>query len=103
MLAHAGEPGDDPPYWVPTAPHHRDSGRLLPATGPLLLHTLTFLIGHPEDVEALFNRTSPGGYFHGMVAKANAGELHLERKVWAMRRAAEPERYQRAGRGPRSP
>jgi replication initiation protein RepC len=41
-------------------------------------------------------RTSPGGYFHGMVAKAKAGELHLERTVWALRRAAEPERL--AGR-----
>ena len=36
-------------------------------------------------------RTSPGGYFHGMVAKAKAGELHLERTVWALRRASEPE------------
>jgi len=34
---------------------------------------------------------SPGGYFHGMVAKARAGELHLERTVWAMRRASKPE------------
>jgi hypothetical protein len=49
--------------------------------------------------EAAHFRTSPGGYFHGMVAKAKAGELYLERTVWAMRRAAEPERYQRAGRG----
>jgi replication initiation protein RepC len=31
-------------------------------------------------------QTSPGGYFHGMVAKAKAGELHLERTVWALRR-----------------
>jgi replication initiation protein RepC len=38
-------------------------------------------------------RTSPGGYFHGMVAKAKAGELHLERTVWALRRASEPERH----------
>jgi replication initiation protein RepC len=37
-------------------------------------------------------RTSPGGYFHGMVDKAKAGELHLERTVWALRRAADPER-----------
>jgi replication initiation protein RepC len=37
-------------------------------------------------------RTSPGGYFHGMVDKAKAGELHLERTVWALRRAVEPER-----------
>jgi replication initiation protein RepC len=41
-------------------------------------------------------RTSLGGYFHGMVAKAKAGELHLERTVWALRRASEPERH--AGR-----
>jgi replication initiation protein RepC len=35
-------------------------------------------------------RTTPGGYFHGMVQKAKAGELHLERTVWALRRAAAP-------------
>ena len=43
-------------------------------------------------------RTTPGGYFHGMVAKAKAGDLRLERTVWAMRRAAEPEQHRR-GRG----
>jgi replication initiation protein RepC len=43
-------------------------------------------------------RTTPGGYFHGMVVKAKAGELHLERTVWALRRGAEPERGER-GRG----
>ena len=37
-------------------------------------------------------RTSPGGYFHGMVDKAKAGELHLERTVWALRRSIDPER-----------
>jgi replication initiation protein RepC len=42
-------------------------------------------------------RTSPGGYFHGMVAKAKAGDLHLERTVWALRHSTEPERH--AGRG----
>ena len=47
--------------------------------------------------EAKHFRTSPGGYFHGMVAKALAGELHLERTVWALRRTVEPERH--AGRG----
>jgi replication initiation protein RepC len=35
-------------------------------------------------------RTTAGGYFHGMVAKAKAGELNLDRTLWAMRRAAEP-------------
>jgi replication initiation protein RepC len=34
-------------------------------------------------------RTTPGGYFHGMVTKAKAGELNLDRTLWAMRRAAE--------------
>ena len=44
-------------------------------------------------------RTTPGGYFHGMVQKAKAGELHLERTVWAMRRAAQPSARPRTGRG----
>lgn len=43
--------------------------------------------------EAEHFRTTPGGYFHGMVSKHNAGELHLERTVWALRRAIDPERY----------
>jgi replication initiation protein RepC len=29
--------------------------------------------------------SSPGGYFHGMVAKAKAGELNLARTVWGLR------------------
>jgi replication initiation protein RepC len=44
-------------------------------------------------------RTTPGGYFHGMVQKAKAGELHLERTVWAMRRAAQPNARPQTGRG----
>jgi replication initiation protein RepC len=48
-------------------------------------------------------RTSPGGYFHGMVEKATTGELHLERTVWALRRASDPERLARPGRGGGSP
>jgi replication initiation protein RepC len=43
-------------------------------------------------------QTTPGGYFHGMVAKAKAGELHLERTVWAMRRAANPQMHRDSGR-----
>jgi replication initiation protein RepC len=35
-------------------------------------------------------RTTAGGYFHGMVTKAKAGELNLDRTLWAMRRAGEP-------------
>jgi replication initiation protein RepC len=35
-------------------------------------------------------RTTPGGFSHGMVAKAKAGELNLDRTLWAMRRATEP-------------
>ena len=44
-------------------------------------------------------RTTPGGYFHGMVQKAKADELHLERTVWAMRRASRPNTRPRTGRG----
>jgi replication initiation protein RepC len=44
-------------------------------------------------------RTTPGGYFHGMVQKAKAGELHLERTVWALRRAAQPAQAARNGQG----
>jgi replication initiation protein RepC len=44
-------------------------------------------------------RTTPGGYFHGMVQKAKAGELHLERTVWALRRVAEPAQAPRSGQG----
>ena len=35
-------------------------------------------------------RSTAGGYFHGMVAKAKVGELNLDRTLWAMRRAQEP-------------
>jgi replication initiation protein RepC len=45
-------------------------------------------------------RTSPGGYFHGMVVKAKTGELNLERTVWALRRLIEPERHAGRGEGP---
>ena len=37
-----------------------------------------------------FFRTSPGGYFHGMVTKAKAGHLNLDRTLWGMRRANDP-------------
>ena len=43
-------------------------------------------------------RTTPGGYFHGMVAKAKAGELNLDRTLWALRRASEPGQRGKAGR-----
>jgi replication initiation protein RepC len=50
--------------------------------------------------EAGHFQTSPGGYFHGMVTKAKAGELHLERTVWALRRASEPEMMSSPSVGP---
>ena len=40
-------------------------------------------------------RSTPGGYFHGMVAKAKAGELHLGRTIWGLRDGGKP----RAGQG----
>jgi replication initiation protein RepC len=45
-------------------------------------------------------RTTAGGYFHGMVAKAKAGELHLERTLWALRNAASSEDGRRGGGRP---
>lgn len=44
-------------------------------------------------------RTTPGGYFHGMVAKAKTGELHLNRTIWGLRDAVGPGRRDRQGRG----
>jgi replication initiation protein RepC len=32
-------------------------------------------------------RSTPGGYFHGMVAKASTGELNLARTIWGLRQA----------------
>ena len=46
-------------------------------------------------------RSTPGGYFHGMVAKARTGELNLTRTIWGLRQAstAKPRRAaDRAGR-----
>jgi replication initiation protein RepC len=43
--------------------------------------------------------SSPGGYFHGMVAKAKAGTLNLARTVWGLRRAREPGGQVRTRRG----
>ena len=43
---------------------------------------------------------SPGGYFHGMVAKHRTGELRLERTVWALRRALQSETRPRSERYP---
>jgi len=51
--------------------------------------------------EAEHFQTSPGGYFHGMVAKARAGELHLERTVWALG-APVSRNAGGAGEGPRT-
>jgi replication initiation protein RepC len=34
--------------------------------------------------------SSPGGYFHGMVTKAKAGELNLARTVWGLRAGGKP-------------
>ena len=52
------------------------------------LAAIALAIVSAKDPE--YFRTTPGGYFHGMVQKAKAGELHLERTVWAMRHAAQP-------------
>jgi replication initiation protein RepC len=44
-------------------------------------------------------RTTAGGYFHGMVTKAKAGELNLDRTLWGMRRANEPRSPAKPGNG----
>jgi replication initiation protein RepC len=45
-------------------------------------------------------RSTPGGYFRGMVVKAKAHELHLDRTIWAWRRASQPQ-HQRGRAGGR--
>jgi replication initiation protein RepC len=40
-------------------------------------------------------RTTAGGYFHGMVAKAKAGELNLGRTIWSMRSTGRPDSKRR--------
>ena len=44
-------------------------------------------------------RTTAGGYFHGMVAKAKAGELNLDRTLWGLRQAGVPQRPATTGSG----
>jgi replication initiation protein RepC len=43
-------------------------------------------------------RSSPGGYFHGMVARAKTGELNLARTIWGLRQAGAPKPNRTAGR-----
>jgi replication initiation protein RepC len=43
-------------------------------------------------------RSTPGGYFHGMVAKAKTGELNLARTVWGLRQAVAQRPHRAAGR-----
>ena len=50
--------------------------------------------GKPGAKPAGHFRSSPGGYFYGMVVKAKAGELNLARTIWGMRG-----RERRAGEG----
>ncbi|MGE0278641.1 MAG: plasmid replication protein RepC [Nitrospiraceae bacterium] len=42
-------------------------------------------------------RSSPGGYFHGMVAKAKAGELNLARTIWGLRHTGGPKSRSSSG------
>lgn len=44
-------------------------------------------------------RTTPGGYFRGMIVKAKAGELNLDRTIWALRRARDPKPRRETDRG----
>jgi replication initiation protein RepC len=47
--------------------------------------------------DAAHFRTTAGGYFHGMVTKAKAGHLNLDRTLWGMRRANEPRQSAKPG------
>jgi replication initiation protein RepC len=44
-------------------------------------------IGIVSAKPATHFRATPGGYFHGMVMKAKAGDLNLARTVWGLRQA----------------
>jgi len=44
-------------------------------------------------------RSTPGGYFNGMVVKAKAGELNLDRTVWGLRQAAASQSRRKHGPG----
>ena len=54
-------------------------------------------VGIVSAKPAAHSRSTPGGYFHGMVTKAKAGDLNLVRTIWGLR-----ERGRKAGEG-RSP
>jgi len=47
-------------------------------------------VGIVSAKPAEYFRSTPGGYFHGMVAKAKAGELNLARTIWGFRQARSP-------------
>ena len=91
-LRHAGRrrPGRSrPPAPATDTPHRQFSDADLAAVALAVVST--------KDPEHF--RTTPGGYFHGIMQKAKAGELHLERTVWALRRAGQPETRREAGQG----
>jgi replication initiation protein RepC len=50
--------------------------------------TATIAIAIVSAKPAAHFRSTPGAYFHGMVAKARSGELNLARTVWGLRLAA---------------
>jgi replication initiation protein RepC len=60
--------------------------------------TAAIAIGIVSAKPAGHFQSSPGGYFHGMVAKAKAGELNLARTIWGLRNRAQ---RSGAGRSPR--
>jgi replication initiation protein RepC len=60
--------------------------------------TATIAIGIVSAKPAEHFRSTPGGYFHGMVAKAKTGELNLAQTIWGLRQARAPRSYRAAGR-----
>jgi hypothetical protein len=71
-------------------------GRCLPRHGR---EPATVALAIVSSKEAEYFRTSPGGSFHGMVAKGKAGELHLERTGVGPCAGPQSRKNTRAGQG----
>jgi replication initiation protein RepC len=52
-------------------------------------------VGLVSAKPAEYFRTSPGGYFHGMVT--NAGDLNLVRTIWGLRQRLKMNRVSASG------
>ena len=60
--------------------------RSLPQHGPRIAAVAIALVSTRRPAGSLYE-SGAGGYFAGMVRKAEKGELHLDRTLWALRAA----------------